>query len=445
MSLKNGLKKRTPLWCWLTVAGLAFVVLPGAVAKLSPDEAAAIVKQASGLPITPPTASASKQLDSKTTDGKISSPAAPNEIIADERIQPTEMARPVPEFVLKSTDALVKLGWDAREASQQRLLMTDQPLSLATYHVADLVFRHQSVVSAVIRSTDSAVDATHDVVLAAALNSGTAVTPDQIVDASDTSGQEKALTWKADLMPLVELIKASVDPDSWQERGTVAVEEATLSLIIRQSEKAHEEIQELLSQLRDAQDQSVQIPCLVVHLTKESQMKWLEEQCSLHSLEHGSRWALLPQQRCESFTQALLEQKPEVLSRPRVITISGQTAMITVGRAAVGGTPAVGIRLEVTPHALPYSNVIRLHHSFAVGEFATEMPQSVESLVGSGQTLLLLIDDSEDKEKPDAAGSQYLLMMTPELIPQKEEEEDVSVATPVDSAVSVDPTESRDK
>ena len=33
MSLKTGLKKQTPLWCWLAVAGLAIVVLPGAIAK----------------------------------------------------------------------------------------------------------------------------------------------------------------------------------------------------------------------------------------------------------------------------------------------------------------------------------------------------------------------------------------------------------------------------
>ncbi|MFN8708500.1 MAG: M56 family metallopeptidase, partial [Planctomyces sp.] len=30
MSLKNGLKKRTPVWCWLAIAVLALVVLPGA-------------------------------------------------------------------------------------------------------------------------------------------------------------------------------------------------------------------------------------------------------------------------------------------------------------------------------------------------------------------------------------------------------------------------------
>jgi len=37
MSLKNGLNKRTPLWCWLAVAALALVVLPGAIAKPTPD------------------------------------------------------------------------------------------------------------------------------------------------------------------------------------------------------------------------------------------------------------------------------------------------------------------------------------------------------------------------------------------------------------------------
>ncbi|MFO0999018.1 MAG: M56 family metallopeptidase [Planctomycetaceae bacterium] len=40
MSLKTGLKKQTPLWCWLAVAGLAIVVLPGAVAKPQSEEKA---------------------------------------------------------------------------------------------------------------------------------------------------------------------------------------------------------------------------------------------------------------------------------------------------------------------------------------------------------------------------------------------------------------------
>ncbi len=42
MSLKNGLKKRTPLWCWLMIAMLAFFVLPGAVAQPGDDENAPV-------------------------------------------------------------------------------------------------------------------------------------------------------------------------------------------------------------------------------------------------------------------------------------------------------------------------------------------------------------------------------------------------------------------
>jgi len=315
------------------------------------------------------------------------------------------------------------------------------PTMVAIYPVADLVVPIRNVVAKVASPVDAA----------RAADSATAVVPNP--DSGRTSddrfnahgGSEELLNIKADFAPLTELIKATVQPDSWERGLAIQVEEKTLSLIIQQTEKAHQEIAELLSQLRNAQGQNVQIPCLVVHLTKESQTKWLEEQCSLHSLAQGSRWALLPQQRCESFTQALLEQKPEVLSRPVVRTISGQTATIAVGQLAVGGTPTIGIRLEVTPHVLPDSNVIRLHHSFSIGEFANEMPQPIESLVGSGQTLLLLIDDPENKEKPDAARSQYLLMMTPEHIPQIEEEQDVSTANPVDSASAVDPADSPDK
>jgi len=99
----------------------------------------------------------------------------------------------------------------------------------------------------------------------------------------------------------------------------------------------------------------------------------------------------------------------------------------------------------MTPHLLADSKVIRLQRSFSIGEFTNPMPMPIESLVGSRQTLLLLINDPEDKEKPDAARSQYLLMMTPEHIPQIEEEQDVSTATPDDSALAVDPADSPDK
>ena len=52
MSLKTGLNKRTPLWCWLAVIALAIVVLPGAVAKTSEEQA---VDRPEIATTTPPT------------------------------------------------------------------------------------------------------------------------------------------------------------------------------------------------------------------------------------------------------------------------------------------------------------------------------------------------------------------------------------------------------
>ena len=82
-----------------------------------------------------------------------------------------------PDSPLRAKDKIIEQCQQLLvEAASQMTVM-----SLATYPVADLVFRHQSVVSAVNRSTDSAVEATPDVVPAAALTSGTPAALDRQV------------------------------------------------------------------------------------------------------------------------------------------------------------------------------------------------------------------------------------------------------------------------
>ncbi|MBC8289035.1 MAG: pilus assembly protein N-terminal domain-containing protein [Planctomycetes bacterium] len=58
---------------------------------------------------------------------------------------------------------------------------------------------------------------------------------------------------KADFDSLIELITTVVEPDSWQEvggMGAIAPNPTTSSLVVRQTQDAHEEIQELFSALR---------------------------------------------------------------------------------------------------------------------------------------------------------------------------------------------------
>ena len=58
---------------------------------------------------------------------------------------------------------------------------------------------------------------------------------------------------QADFDSLIELIQSTVQPESWEDvggPGSVAPFETNLSLVIRQTEEVHEEIVDLLEQLR---------------------------------------------------------------------------------------------------------------------------------------------------------------------------------------------------
>ncbi len=65
-----------------------------------------------------------------------------------------------------------------------------------------------------------------------------------------------------DFDTLSDLIVSTIEPDSWEEvggEGTIKPFESTLSLVIRQTQQVHEEIRDLLEQLRRLQDLQVTI------------------------------------------------------------------------------------------------------------------------------------------------------------------------------------------
>ncbi|MBX3443268.1 MAG: hypothetical protein KF774_12750 [Planctomyces sp.] len=66
----------------------------------------------------------------------------------------------------------------------------------------------------------------------------------------------------ADFASLTQLITGVIEPDSWLENGgqaSIDQHESTLSLVIRQTQRGHEEIADLLEQLRRLQDLQVTI------------------------------------------------------------------------------------------------------------------------------------------------------------------------------------------
>jgi beta-lactamase regulating signal transducer with metallopeptidase domain len=230
---------------------------------------------------------------------------------------------------------------------------------------------------------------------------------------------------KMDFSPLVELIKTSIEPESWEtERGTISPHLETISLVIRQTQDAHDAIATLLSQLRKSYD-SVKISCRMMKLSNDSQLKGLEERCSLHALDGGQRWALLTKSRSEELQKFLTDEKVDLLSCPVIVTISGQPALVEMGGDSESAVN--GFRLSANPHLIADSNVIRLNHSVQIGEMKPDSKvTSHESLVGSGQTLVLLI---EQPGKADVTPDRYAVLLTPEHLKEEKVEATEKVGT----------------
>ena len=219
-----------------------------------------------------------------------------------------------------------------------------------------------------------------------------------------------------DFSPLVELIKTSIEPESWENgSGVIFADKKTISLVIRQTQTGHDGIAKILSQLRKSYD-SVKVTCRLIKLTADSQLKGLEDKCSLHSLSDDQRWALLTKSRGEAIQKFLADEKVETLSCPTIMTISGQPALVQV--ATTDGAALTGFQLSANPHLIADSSVIRLSHSVTVGELAKDTQAAAhESLVGSGQTLLLVI---EQPGKVDGQPDRFVVMMTPEHLKEEE-------------------------
>ena len=67
---------------------------------------------------------------------------------------------------------------------------------------------------------------------------------------------------QADFDPLMELIQRTIEPESWEDlggTGRMAPFEANLSLVVYQNQETHEQIQDLLDQLRRLQDLQITI------------------------------------------------------------------------------------------------------------------------------------------------------------------------------------------
>jgi beta-lactamase regulating signal transducer with metallopeptidase domain len=235
------------------------------------------------------------------------------------------------------------------------------------------------------------------------------------------------LSAKPDFAPLVELIKSTIEPDSWSEDAGQIVISHPDTLVIRQTPQVHDRIAKLLSQLLDDIDQ-VCVRFQLMKISSDIQLKGIQTRCTLHPMQDSREWALLTKERSEEIVKFLTSEKAQVFKWGAVTMFSGTTGQIRLGSSDGASN---GLTILLGPRVIADIPVIRLLHSIngssdsehdVVTRAMQDFPINAnESLIGSGQTLMLLVDanaespvDQNEVSKPDPQSTKerFLVLLT---------------------------------
>ncbi|MEZ6123727.1 MAG: hypothetical protein R3C49_11185 [Planctomycetaceae bacterium] len=165
-----------------------------------------------------------------------------------------------------------------------------------------------------------------------------------ISDANSPGPDEQRL--KPDYSGLVELIKTTIAPDSWKFDAMVVPEHNTLSLVIRQTDDVHDQIMDLLSELRQNAGIQATTEVRVLQFSSLEQIKWLDQQVTFHTGRDRHPWALLPvKETTEAQTPSTIGRS---LAAPKITTFEGTEGNVDLNNLADGFSRAHGVHREFT-------------------------------------------------------------------------------------------------
>ncbi len=235
---------------------------------------------------------------------------------------------------------------------------------------------------------------------------------------------------EADFAGLVELIRASVDSESWNDGAAIQVDVNTMGLVVRQTAEHHDQIVELLSELRNASDRQVCITCQFVALTSPRALDWLAEEIRLQDGGDSVHWSLLSETRGAEVRAELRSWDHSVMSAPKVTVFEGQMASLRLENPLLpdhGGQLLLNLRAEI----LSNSGILRLWH-----DVRTDVSDSIElaglttdrepvekpirsTLMRDGQTLLLSLPTGDASDR-DAGDGRLVVLISPRRLTEAE-------------------------
>jgi Flp pilus assembly secretin CpaC len=181
---------------------------------------------------------------------------------------------------------------------------------------------------------------------------------DLVVPIDLEPGEKKQPTATREL-ELMTLIRATVDPKSWSERGgsaTLQYHSVGMGLVIQQSPPAHDKIRDLLKDLRRLQDVQVAVEIRLVNLTEGSMDK--------SDLKQGRDLSDI--QVFQFLEAAQGDRSLNVMQAPKLTTFNGQKAKIAItdNHTYVTGIKLVGDNENLV--AQPQIENVALGMSFSV-------------------------------------------------------------------------------
>ncbi len=190
---------------------------------------------------------------------------------------------------------------------------------------------------------------------------------------------------------LVELITSTCQPNSWEAvagNGSIKTNAATLSLVVRQTQDVHDEIRDLLEQLRRLQD--LQAALHIETLTVPADF-WHKVGKDFDDPQADGQPIPQPQGKPAPRSVARLTKKEAALLRslsmtesaPKVTLFNGQELEVFFG----GETPTM--RLALKPVVSADRTVLRLQAAATKPEAELDFAKMPTFLVQDGHSLLL--------------------------------------------------------
>lgn len=238
----------------------------------------------------------------------------------------------------------------------------------------------------------------------------------EVVDVTENaqSTQDPA-DLQVDSARIVELIRTTVLPDSWEGDARIVFDRNALGVVIRQTADGHRRIAELLTQVRRMQQLQVSVECQCLRIPRDRPFKWIAQHVTFHQMRNGHQWALLTAASTRTMRAAIASENLKVTAVPKITTFAGQTALVNLPNSP----EAAGLSLKLSFHPDAKSRLIRVEHQVGLSARPRSEHTTESTIVSSGQTLLLKIP--ADPSDGDTVHDSFLVAMTAELIEEVEE------------------------